>query len=100
MSLKAKIVIKDEIIILTTEILTENKEDFSLRNQELSEIISETEKEEGIIEKIEALRKKIDDRILSSYSRIRNSVRNGLALVSVDRDDVEVVLIRFPHKDN
>ena len=34
----------------------------------------------------EAAQKKIDDRLLSSYNRIRNSVRNGLALVSVDRD--------------
>ena len=84
---KAKIVMKDEIIASVTETLKENKEDFDSKKSELSEIISETEKEEKeLMKKSEAARKKIDDRILSSYNRIRNSVRNGLALVSVDRD--------------
>lgn len=84
---KAKIVMKDEIISSTAETLAENKEDFESKKSELSEIISETEKEEKeLMKRSEAARKKIDDRILSSYNRIRNSVRNGLALVSVDRD--------------
>ena len=84
---KAKIVMKDELISSTTETLAENKEDFESKKSELSEIISETEKEEKeLMKRSEAARKKIDDRLLSSYNRIRNSVRNGLALVSVDRD--------------
>ena len=54
---------------------------------ELSEITSETEKEEKeLIKKSQLAQKKIDNRLLSSYNRIRGSVRNGLALVSVDRD--------------
>ena len=78
---------KDEIIASTSETLTENKVDFESKKSELSEIISETEKEEKeLMKRSEAARKKIDDRILTSYNRIRNSVRNGLALVSVDRD--------------
>ena len=39
-----------------------------------------------MIKKSKSSQKKIDDRLLSSYERIRGSVRNGLALVSVDRD--------------
>ena len=39
-----------------------------------------------MIRKSKSSHKKIDDRLLSSYTRIRDSVRNGLALVSVDRD--------------
>ena len=42
------------------------------------------------MKKSELAKKKIDDRLLSSYNRIRNSVRNGLALVSVDRDVVRM----------
>ena len=37
---------KDEVIDSTTETLTENKEDLETKKSELSEIISETEKEE------------------------------------------------------
>ena len=84
---KAKIVMKDEVIASLTETLAENKEDLESKKSELSEITSETENEEReLMKKSELAKKKIDDRLLSSYNRIRNSVRNGLALVSVDRD--------------
>ena len=84
---KAKILMKDEVINSTTEILTENKEDLEAKKSELSEITAETEKEEkDLVKKSKSSQKKIDDRLLSSYNRIRGSVRNGLALVSVDRD--------------
>ncbi len=84
---KAKIVMKDEVIASLTETLTENKEDLESKKSELLEITSETENEEReLMKKSELAKKKIDDRLLSSYNRIRNSVRNGLALVSVDRD--------------
>lgn len=84
---KAKIVMKDELIASLTETLNENKEDLETKKSELSEITSETEKEEKqLMKKSESAQKKIDKRLLSSYNRIRGSVRNGLALVSVDRD--------------
>jgi predicted nucleic acid-binding Zn-ribbon protein len=54
---------------------------------ELEKIISETEKEEkhynGIAEKA---RTQADERLLSSYDRIRNNYHNGLAVVAVERD--------------
>ena len=40
------LVMKDELIATITETLTENKEDLETKKSELSEIISETEKEE------------------------------------------------------
>ena len=84
---KAKILMKDELISSITEVLTEKKEDLEAKKSELSEITNETEKEEkSLISKSDGVQKKIDDRLLSSYMRIRGSVRNGLALVSVDRD--------------
>ena len=85
--IKAKVLMKDEVISSTTEDLNENKEDLEGKKSELAEITAETEKEEkALIKKSKSSQKKIDDRLLSSYERIRGSVRNGLALVSVDRD--------------
>ena len=85
--IKAKVLMKDEVIASTTETLNEKKEDLEGKKSELAEITAETEKEEkGLIKKSKSSQKKIDDRLLSSYERIRGSVRNGLALVSVDRD--------------
>ena len=85
--IKAKVLMKDEVIASTTEDLNENKEDLEGKKSELAEITAETEKEEkALIKKSKSSQKKIDNRLLSSYERIRGSVRNGLALVSVDRD--------------
>ena len=42
----------------------------------------------------------IEERLLTAYNRIRSSVRNGLAVVSVDRDALEVVKTLFLHKGN
>ena len=85
--IKAKVLMKDEVIASTTEDLNESKEDLEGKKSELAEITAETEKEEkALIKKSKSSQKKIDDRLLSSYERIRGSVRNGLALVSVDRD--------------
>ncbi len=54
---------------------------------ELEKIITETEKEEKHFADIAAEnRKGIDDRLIYSYDRIRNSYRNGLAVVPVERD--------------
>ena len=54
---------------------------------ELSQIIEKTEKEEEKLKKkAEKARKKIEDRLLLAYDKIRNSYRNGLSVVSVERD--------------
>lgn len=54
---------------------------------ELEKIISETEKEEKHYNKdAENARKHADERLLTSYDRIRKNYRNGLAVVAVERD--------------
>ncbi len=76
-----------KVISQSSESLLEHKEDLEAKISELSAITAETEKEEAtLLKKSDVSQKKIDDRLLQSYSRIRGSVRNGLALVSVDRD--------------
>ncbi len=54
---------------------------------ELETIIAKTEKdEEKLIKKSERARKKIETRLLDAYDRIRKNYRNGLAVVTVERD--------------
>lgn len=53
---------------------------------ELDEILAETEKEEkALLKESEAYEKKIEDRLIKAYKRIRGSVKNGLAVVAVER---------------
>jgi predicted nucleic acid-binding Zn-ribbon protein len=54
---------------------------------ELEKIIEETDKEEKHYKKMqEAARSAVDERLLTSYDRIRNNYRNGLAVVPIERD--------------
>ena len=84
---KAKTTLKDEVINGTKDTLKERKKELKIKNGELDEITKETEKEEkSLIKKSDKAKKVIEERLLSAYSRIRTNVRNGLAVVSVDRD--------------
>ncbi len=57
------------------------------KKDELEKIIADTEIEEKELRvKSEEARSHIDERLLFSYDRIRNSYRNGLAVVTVERD--------------
>jgi hypothetical protein len=54
---------------------------------ELEKIIASTEKEEKHFSKLSAeASQKVDERLLSSFNRIRKNYRNGLAVVPVERD--------------
>jgi predicted nucleic acid-binding Zn-ribbon protein len=76
------------------ELLTEAKERFEFRasdlktkKEELEEIVGETQKEENdLIKKSDDAKKKIDDRLVFAYNRLRTNAKNGLAVVPVDRD--------------
>ena len=57
------------------------------KKSELEKIIADTEIEEKDLRvKSQEARTHIDERLLYSYDRIRNSYRNGLAVVAVERD--------------
>ena len=57
------------------------------KKEELEKIIASTEKEEKHFNKLAAEAKThVDTRLLASYEKIRKSYRNGLAVVSVERD--------------
>jgi len=84
---KVKQLMKQEVISGTEETLKERKKELKIKNGELDEITAETEKEEkSLIRKSDKAQKVIEERLLSAYNRIRTNVRNGLAVVSVERD--------------
>ncbi|HWN88018.1 MAG TPA: C4-type zinc ribbon domain-containing protein [Chitinophagaceae bacterium] len=57
------------------------------KKEELEKIIASTEKEEKHFNKLAAEAKEsVDPRLLTSYTKIRHSYRNGLAVVQVERD--------------
>ena len=67
--------------------LSERRKDLDLKKQELEEIISETRTEEETLrEKAKQIETFIEPRLLAAFKRIRKSARNGLSVVSVQRD--------------
>lgn len=67
--------------------LEERRKDLDNKKHELGQIVAESEEEENKLKQDrDAAAGKIEDRLLSAYSRIRTNVRNGLAVVAVKRD--------------
>ncbi|WP_152287220.1 zinc ribbon domain-containing protein [Flavicella marina] len=83
---KAKIEQKNEIISNTTEKLDRQQSHLDHKKAELDAIAKETEKEEETMNNLSAeLSEKIDEHLLKAYKRIRSNVKNGLAVVSIER---------------
>jgi uncharacterized protein len=80
----------DEKKVLITEserTLADRQSDLDNKKSELDEIISDTQKEEdGLYKKSDKIQAVIEDRLLMAYKRIRLNARNGLAVVSIQRD--------------
>jgi predicted nucleic acid-binding Zn-ribbon protein len=71
----------------TQESLEFSKGELDIKKQELSTITEETQIEENtLLEKVDSASEKIEDRLLKVYNKLRNSFRNGLAVVSIERD--------------
>lgn len=78
---------KSEEMSAAEEHLSERRKDLELKQEELEEIISETRTEEdNLREKAKEIETHIEPRLLTAFKRIRKSARNGLAVVSVQRD--------------
>ena len=78
-------------------ILDDRKMDLDAKKKELDEIGGETEKEEGTLEKRGiALGEKIEPRLFSAYNRIRKNAKNGLAVVTVERNACGGCFNRIP----
>ena len=83
---KAQISQKKEVIDATKERLAERNNHLKHKKGELDDILAETEKEElALLDKSSSFEKDIDDRLVAAYKRIRTNVKNGLAIVSIER---------------
>lgn len=84
---KAEIENKKEIIKEAKEYLDGRKQDLKTKKSELDEIIKETEKEEkSLTKQSNEAKAEIEDRLTNAYDRIRNNSKNGLAVVTIERD--------------
>ena len=84
--LKAQIELKKQSIAENNQKLEERREHLKHKKDELGDILKETEKEENdLLKKSTEFESKIDESLLISYKKIRSSVRNGLAVVAVER---------------
>lgn len=69
------------------EALKDKMVDLDQKKNELNEIIAETkQQEEQLINKAKELESMIEERLLNAFKRIRKNARNGLAVVTVERD--------------
>ncbi|MCH5217446.1 MAG: hypothetical protein J1F07_02650 [Muribaculaceae bacterium] len=92
-----KIRLKEEEIKAAQDELSDNQSILDEKKNELSEIVSETrQEEEAIMLKTKEIEPLIDDYTLKAFKRIRSNARNGLGIVSVERDACGGCFNRIP----
>ena len=78
---------KKETIESSRTHLGERTADLNNKKKELDDIIADTQKEEeSLLKSSRDYEHLIEARLISAYKRIRGNARNGLAVVSVERD--------------
>ena len=82
----AKIEVKKEEIAGTQHTLDERTKDLQSKKDELANIMKESEDDEKKLQKTrDAAKKNVEERLLTSYEKLRGNMRNGLAVVPVKR---------------
>lgn len=88
---------KTELYESTQQSLGYSKDELELKKQELETITGETQKEEdALLEKAEKAEKNIEDRLLKVYNKLRGTFRNGLSVVSIERDSCSGCYNKIP----
>lgn len=83
---KSRIEQKQEVLTSLNERIEERNSHLKAKKGELDAILKETQKEEDLLQKKSSeFEKQIEERLINAYKRIRNSVKNGLAIVPVER---------------
>ncbi len=83
---KEQIEQKNESIKELNEKIKERSDHLKAKKKELNSIMKETEKEENVlVKKSTEFEKLIEEHLIQAYKRIRGSVKNGLAIVPVQR---------------
>lgn len=83
---KAQIDQKKAVMADTKERHSERETHLKHKKSELNAILAETEKEEkALLAKSIEYQNEIEERLVSAYKRIRTNVKNGLAVVAIER---------------
>jgi uncharacterized protein len=83
----AEIKNKTEQVELSEALLKEREDDLIRKRKELEEITSETAiEEEKLKAKVVSIEGMIEERLVTAFNRIRKNARNGLSVVTVQRD--------------
>ena len=82
----AQIEHKKEVIEQTQEKIKDREAHLSHKKEELDAILAETEKEEkDLLKRSEEYKAGLEERLAKAYTRIRGSVKNGLAVAPIER---------------
>jgi predicted nucleic acid-binding Zn-ribbon protein len=82
----AQIEQKNLVIASTKERLAERETHLKHKKADLDAILAETEKEEKLLlAKSDDYKKNIEERLVKAYTKIRSNVKNGLAIVPIER---------------
>ncbi|MFD1769263.1 zinc ribbon domain-containing protein [Sphingobacterium suaedae] len=88
---------KTELYDSTQKNLEFSKGELDVKKQELETITAETQKEEDtLLERASAAETHIEDRLIKVYTKLRGSFRNGLAVVSIERDSCSGCYNKIP----
>ena len=83
---KSNIEQKDLSLEEITQKIEDRSKHLDSKKGELETILKETQKEEDLLQiKSAEFEKDIEETLINSYKRIRSSVKNGLAIVSIER---------------
>ena len=94
---QVKIDAKKETLAEVNAKIAEKKKDLEVKKVELEKIIADTEKQEKKLEKAsKAAKKEIEPRLIKAYSKVRERYRNGLAVVTVERDSCSGCFNQIP----
>jgi uncharacterized protein len=82
-----EIVTKTQVFEKAQADLDARKSDLDVKKEELGTITAETEKEENeLLALADKAKSNIEERLLHAYTRLRGNAKNGLAVVTIQRD--------------
>ena len=88
---------KTEVYDKVVASLEERRKDLEAKKSELETITEETKKEEDALNaKAEDAEKNIEERLLTAYKRLRKNAKNGLAVVTIQRDSCSGCFNQIP----
>src|SRR2546428_7395509 len=92
-----EITTKKQLLDAAISNLEDRKKDLAAKKSELDNITAETQIEESqLLEKAHKQEEKIDQRLLGAYTKLRSNAKNGLAVVTIQRDSCSGCFNKIP----